>query len=171
MLFTLYLIAFVVGLGIAVYAMLQGVTTSPTSATITRIVRRSTLSVAPFAVTFGAIGYLLTKHSSLSPLIVLAGSAAGAALTIFVSAPAIARVARRNFYGETEMQGQLAKVVTTVSSSLCGEIGYQRDGATIRQPAFSLGGGIFQPGRDVVVDRVEDGVAYVEDWESVERRL
>jgi hypothetical protein len=37
--------------------------------------------------------------------------------------------------------------------------------------AYSLEGAELSPGMDVVIERVEDGVAYIEAWSVVERRL
>jgi len=166
-----FLVVFIGGLVTAVYAMLQGVTTAPGTPAPTRIMRKSAPAVAGFAVAFGVLGYLLTTRSSLSPWKVLGISALGAALTLTMTAPGLVRLTRRTSSADPELEGQLAEVITALSASKAGEISYQRDGRSIRQPALNVNDGIFQPGKEVVIDRVENGIAYVEDWETVEARL
>jgi membrane protein implicated in regulation of membrane protease activity len=169
-----FLLVFTVGLGLAVFTMLQGVTAGPTARRTTRIGMLTAPSLAAFGVVFGALGYLCTTHTSLSYVAAFAIAVAGGAATIPVSAPLLARVAKARSGSapqEEELEGQVAKVLRAVTSSALGEVVYSRDGREFRHPALNLAEGTLESGRDVVIDRVENGTAYVEDWETVEKRL
>lgn len=169
-----FLLVFTGGLAIAVYTMLHGVTAAPTARALTRIGKISAPSVAAFAVVFGAIGYLCISHSTLSYPFVALLSLLGGAATIPLSAPLLARVARkRNDSSSTEatIEGHLARVISPVSESAAGEIEYQQDGRDVRRRALNLLTGTLAAGCDVVIDRIDAGIAYVEDWDSVEKRL
>jgi hypothetical protein len=169
-----FLLVFTAGLAAAVYSMLQGVTPAPAARTTTRLGMITAPSVAAFAVLFGAIGYLCTTRTLLSYPIVVLLAFVGGGSTIAVSAPLLARLARSDTAhpaGEIEIEGELATVVRTVSHSVPGEITFQREGRQLRQPALNLIAGELNPGREVVIDRIANGVAYVEDWASVEKRL
>ena len=169
-----FLLVFIAGLGVAVYTMLHGVTAAPAAGRTTRIGMMSGPSVAAFAIVFGAIGYLCTAYSSLSQPIVLAIALAAGAAAASLSAPLLARIASVRLDASQQdggIAGQLAKVRMSVTSSVPGEISYSRDGTEFRQRALSLTGQNLEIGCDVVIDRIADGIAYVEDWETVERRL
>lgn len=169
-----YLLVFAAGLGAAVYTMLQGVTPAPAARVTTRVGMLTAPSVAAFAIVFGAVGYLCTTRTSLSPLAILLTAFVSGAATIPISAPLLARAARNRNSSSMEdldFEGQLAKVVGPLSDVSPGEIVYQRDGREFTQPALNLVPGTLAAGRDVVIDKIENGIAYVEDWESVEKRL
>jgi dihydroxyacid dehydratase/phosphogluconate dehydratase len=72
---------------------------------------------------------------------------------------------------EQEIQGQLAVVTSDIEEHAPGEISYEHLGATIRVAARALGGAPIPIGVDVVIDRIENGVALVEEWAVVEQRL
>lgn len=169
-----FLIVFTAGLLAAVYTMLQGVTPAPSAGKTTRIGMITAPSVAVFAIVFGAVGYLCTTRTSLSYPIVLVIALAAAAGTIPASAPVLARLARSRSAAalpDSEIEGQLAKVVRPITASTPGEIAYSRDGKDFRYSALGLSGATLEPGCDVVIDRLENNIAYVEDWEVVEKRL
>jgi hypothetical protein len=70
-----------------------------------------------------------------------------------------------------EIQGQLAVVTRDISPAREGEISYDRLGKRELVPARSLGATAVAAGSEVVIDRIEDGVAFVEEWAVVEQRL
>jgi len=72
---------------------------------------------------------------------------------------------------EEEIQGQLAVVTRDIAASASGEISYENHGKVIRVPARGLGTKPLIAGSDVVIDRIENGVAFVEEWAVVEQRL
>ena len=167
-----FLLVFIAGLAAGVYSMLQGVTAGATAGPTTRIGMITGPSVAAFAVVFGVVGYLCTTRTTLSHPVILILALAGGAATIPFSAPLLARAARsRNSPGDPEIGGQLARVVRSITESDSGEITYHSDGGELRQQALNLVPGKLEPGREVVIDRIENGIAYVEAWESVEKRL
>jgi hypothetical protein len=169
-----FLVVFITGLGVAVYSMLQGLAPAPGAGPLTRLLMKTAPSTAAFAVLFGAIGYLCTTHTSLTPWVVLLIATAGAAGSLTVSAPILVRLIARmraEPSGALEIEGQFAVVLSPVSDSAPGEIQFERDGRQFHHPALNLVPGELQPGQEVVIDRIEAGVAYVEDWGSVERRL
>ena len=52
-----------------------------------------------------------------------------------------------------------------------GEIAYENLGLQLRIPARALSAKALSVGAEVVIDRIENGVAFVEEWSVVERRL
>ena len=72
---------------------------------------------------------------------------------------------------EHDIQGQPAVVTREISLAGPGEISYDHQGSEIRVTARSLDTRTLPAGAEVVIDRIEDGVAYVEEWAVVERRL
>jgi hypothetical protein len=52
-----------------------------------------------------------------------------------------------------------------------GELVYVLDGHRCTLPVRSLDGAALTAGADVVIDRVEEGVAFAEPWSAVEQRL
>jgi hypothetical protein len=72
---------------------------------------------------------------------------------------------------EEEIQGQLAIVTRDIATSASGEISYDNHGREVRVPARGVGTKTLVAGVDVVIDRIENGVAFVEEWAVVERRL
>ena len=154
--------------------MLQGVTPGASAGKTARIGMVTAPSVAVFAVVFGAVGYLCTTRTPLTYPIVLGIALLAAAATIPASAPVLARIMRARSvasFHDPEIEGQLAKVVRPMSNTVIGEVAYIRDGVDLRRPALNLSAGLLEPGRDVVIDRIENEVAFVEDWETVEKRL
>ena len=70
-----------------------------------------------------------------------------------------------------EIQGQRADVTRDITASAPGEISYGYVGKEIRVPARSISAKALVLGSDVVINRIEDEVAYVEEWAVVEQRL
>jgi hypothetical protein len=72
---------------------------------------------------------------------------------------------------EHDIQGQPAVVTREISLAGAGEISYDHQGREVRITARSLDTRTLPAGTEVVIDRIEDGVACVEEWAIVERRL
>ncbi len=164
-----FLLCFVIGLILAVFAMLHGVE------------RRSGFAVdlptmAGFAAVFGAVGYPLVQatHLSLAPVLAIAGAAgiAGAvgALTI-VAAWAIPAAKAEVVDERYVLQGCLARVTAVRDDGAAGTVEYTIDGTTQIVAARGLDGARLELGSDVAIERVEDGITYVEPWSRVEARL
>jgi hypothetical protein len=181
---TLLTVAFVAsliaGLLLAVRAMLLGVERRRTplgaAPAAAPSVQFSTPVVSAFASAFGAAGYLLTRPGRMSP-----GAGTVIALVIGVAAGAWAvRVVRRAaaFIPEHDpddpryvLQGHVATVTASIGPGGEGEIEYVVEGARRRVRARGLDGCVADRGIEVVIERIESDVAYVEPWVEVEKRL
>jgi hypothetical protein len=69
------------------------------------------------------------------------------------------------------LMGHLARVTRAIEETVAGEIEYEMDGRRHAVEALSLEGDAIAAGTEVVIERVEDGHAYVEPWLQVEKRL
>lgn len=133
-------------------------------------------ALAAFMVLFGAVGYLLVRNLSTSALTVglfaiVAGAAAWMGMSVLMAKWAL-RPSEQGAHSEAEaIQGLLAVVVSPIGEGDSGSIRYERSGIRSEAPARGIDQAILLPGTDVVIDRFEDGVAIVEDWAAVERRL
>jgi len=174
----IFLAAFMGGLVLAVFSMLHGVERARRKKNRNR--KPSAFfnlpAVAAFAAGFGATGYLVATRTVLPPwavfLLALAGGGLGTAGMITL----LARWALRGLTGPTtaeaeDIQGQPAVVTREISLGSPGEIAYEQQGAEVRVPARGLDTRTLPAGTEVVIDRLESGVALVEEWAVVEQRL
>jgi hypothetical protein len=176
----IFFAALILGLLLAVRAMLLGVERRRvplgTHAPSTPSIRFSTPVVAAFAFTFGAAGYLLTRPGRM-------GLAAGTVVALLIGAIGGAfavRLVRRAaaFVPEHDpddpryvLQGHVATVTAPIGPGTEGTIAYVVEGAHYTTRARGLDGATAEPGIEVVIERIEDGIAYVEPWVEVEKRL
>lgn len=171
----LYLLIFLGGLALAVHVMLHGVERwrrrrSPKPSAVL-----NPPTVAALAAGIGASGYLLSSRSSLGPLPVFAISllVGGAALTGMIVL--MAKWALRNPASlpsdEDDVSGQVATVTQAITAEEPGEITWYAWDRRHVLPASSLGQDEIPVGTEVVIDVVENGIAQVELWSVVERRL
>ena len=107
-------------------------------------------------------------------MVAIAGAAgiAGAvgALTI-VAAWAIPAAKAEVIDARYVLQGSLARVTAVRDDGSAGTVEYTIDGTTQTVPARGLDGARLELGSDVAIERVEDGITYVEPWSRVEARL
>lgn len=132
--------------------------------------------VAALATAFGLTGYLLTRFSELGaiPRLVLAALVAGATVAgaiLLVARWAVPGVQRDVIDERYVLQGHLARVTRPISATSAGEVVYEIEGRRIIADARSLDGDDVDAETDVVIERVEDGVVFVEPWLQVEQRL
>ena len=176
------------GLVLGVYAMLYGTERSVQPA-VAPHERRSehnpaaepspTLnlaSLAAFAVGFGLTGYLLTRSNVwawywqlLTAL--AAGGAAYGLQSLLIARWAIPGARADQVDERFLLQGTLARITQGVAAGECGQLRYALDGREYLLPARGMDGEALLLDSDVVIDRVEDGVAYAEAWDAVEKRL
>jgi len=189
----LFLGAFLFGLLLAVFAMLHGVERRPRSAlsgaaaaapsgtpavegnAAVPAARLNLPLLAGFATVFGATGYLLTRYSTLSSLPRVGLAALVGALGALAAVALVAKWAVPGAAQDVEdprylLQGHLARVTFPIGEE-GGEIVYEVDGIRHVARAASLDGGPVPADSEVVIERIEDGVAYVERWAVVEERL
>lgn len=125
---------------------------------------------------FGLTGYLLTRLTALSSWIALIVSALVASMAVTTAILLVKRWAVPHALRDAPdvrfvLQGQLATVTHQIPFNGEGEIAYQIDDRRFTTRAQSIDGSPIDTGTDVVIERVEDGVVYVEDWARVEQRL
>jgi hypothetical protein len=173
---TLFLAAFGGGLIIAVYAMLHGVE----KVRATRVTRPAPYlnlpAVAAFLVAFGATGYLLVRNSSFATstvgiVAVVAGGLGWFAMTLLLAKWALRPGGFDAHLEAEEIQGQPAVVVTSIGEGQTGSIRYTHRGHSHEVAARNIESAVLPSGTEVVIDRFEDDVAFVENWASVEKRL
>jgi membrane protein implicated in regulation of membrane protease activity len=177
---TIFVAALILGLLLAVRAMLLGVERRRTPLGArppsTPSVRFSTPVVSAFASTFGAVGYLLTRPGRMGPA---AGTIVALVIGTIAGAFAVRLVRRAAaFVPEHDpddpryvLQGHVATVIAPIVPAGEGEIAYVVEGARYTVRARGLDGSTAERGVEVVIERIEDGVAYVEPWVEVEKRL
>lgn len=173
-----FLAAFIGGLVLAVFAMLHGVEHARRKRNRLRAPSPffNLPAVAAFAVGFGAVGYPLASRTRMPVWAMLLIAIGGGALAITGMITLLARWALRglsasSLLDEHEIQGELAVVTRDITPTREGEISYEHFGRRAVVPARSLGATVIPTGSDVVIDRIEDGVAFVEEWSVVEQRL
>jgi hypothetical protein len=133
-------------------------------------------SVAAFATLFGATGYLLTRYTRLGPIgRVLIAAPVGVAGVVgaiaLIAKWAVPSAMQEEVDERYLLQGHLALVTRAIGAGGRGEIRYDEGGASYMVPAASLEGIPLEEDTEVVIERIEDGVAYVEPWARVEKRL
>lgn len=184
-----YVVAFLLGLVLAVHAMLHGVeraaAPSPRAphedggghdpATEPSPLLNAQTAAALLG-GFGVGGYALARWSALAPGAVLAVAVvtgvAAAALSVWLLAGWAIPDAREDVVDDRYlMQGYPAAVTQPIPAAGDGEIAYEADGRRFTVPARSWDGTAIAAGTEVAIERVEAGVAYVERWAEVETRL
>jgi hypothetical protein len=170
-----FLGAFIGGLVLAVFAMLHGVEHARRNRSRAPSAFFNLPAIAAFAVGFGVVGYPLASRTTLPAWGILLIAIGGGALAISGMITLLARWAlrgRRIAPGEIdEIQGQLAIVSREISLTETGEISYEQLGKQVHIAARTLSNKVVAVGADVVIDRIENGVAFVEEWATVEQRL
>ena len=172
-----YLAAFVGGLLFGVWVMMYGVE-RPREAHPTgeRSFRLSPPILIAFLVGFGALGLLLTRLSTGTVATRLLISLVFGAIIAVVSA----RLFRRWWAVTPEhdvdderyvLQGLLARVTKPIRGGVDGEVTFDvgADHCVLRARSFD--DGALAMGTEVVIERIEDDIAYVEAWMEVEKRL
>ena len=138
--------------------------------------RISLPSLGAFLTFFGLVGYLLFRFTVLGPVAQIVLASIGGALGI-TAVLALIRAwavpsARREIVDERfVLMGHLATVTVPISEDSPGEIAYEVDGVRYSARARTVNGETVPEGSEVVIERLENGYAYVEAWAHVEKRL
>jgi len=125
-------------------------------------------TIAAFLTWFGGAGYLLTRYSGFAALSIIAiasvvGLVGGALVFAFLAKfinPRLTVLAPEDF----QMQGIVAKVTSTIQPGGTGEIVYTLGGTRHSDGARAETGERLDRGTEVVILRVEKGIAYVDRW-------
>jgi hypothetical protein len=170
-----FLASFIGGLLLAVFAMLHGVEHARRNRSKAPSPFFNLPAIAAFAVGFGAAGYPLVSRTRLPFWAVLLIALGSGALAISGMITLLARWALRDIGHSSvpsdEIQGQLAVVTKEIAPGSAGEIAYEHLGRHLRIPARALSERPLSIGAEVVIDRIENGVGFVEEWSVVEQRL
>ena len=177
-----FVTSLIVGLLLGVYAMFNGLErrrpgasdlVSPTPPD--QVSARLNLPlIAGFLTVFGAVGYPLSPGlgTSLRLLIAAGAGALGAAAALFVVARWAVPSAREDVVDARYLlQGHLARVTVPIQRDAPGEIAYEVEGSRYTARALTLDGSSLSSGTEVVIERIEEGLAHVEAWAEVEGRL
>jgi hypothetical protein len=131
-------------------------------------------STSAFAIVIGAIGYLLITRTRLGLLSIIAIGAAAAFMATTAAAVLLAHWALPHAGHEDEtsvLQGLVARVTRSISPSTPGEIAFQSNGAQRTITAESVQESEIPRDTEVVIESIQNGVARVELWSTVEQRL
>jgi hypothetical protein len=174
----LFLGCFLGGLVLAVISMLTGVERrgAPLTVAATSSMPRVRLTrpvVSAFAILFGVLGYLLTRHTTLGPATRLVIAAVAGGLGVVGSILLVAKWAVRGGspVDHELLQGHVATVTRGTTSTAPAQITYELDGVTTTVDAVSIDDSELAKGTEVVIERIDNGLAYVEAWSRVEERL
>jgi membrane protein implicated in regulation of membrane protease activity len=128
-------------------------------------------SAMAFLAWMGGVGLLLTGRASLSPLVVLALSAAGGWIGGLLVFAFMSRVLLRREAAldraDFEMVGVLGRVIVPIRGGGTGEISYSQAGTRRIAGARRDGDGPVPRDSEVVVTRYEKGIAYVRPWDEL----
>ena len=173
----LYLASFIGGLLLAVRVMIRGVERpGDESPDGERSFRVSPAMVPVFASIFGVVGYLLTHFGStgsftalfVALLLAVAGSlAAGRLVSKWWTTTPESDVDDERYV----LQGHIARVTKAIRADVEGEVTYEIGSRQHVLKARGFDAAALSVGTEVVIERIEGDVAYVEAWMEVEKRL
>lgn len=133
-------------------------------------------SIAAFTVGGGLTAYLVSRHADLPLALEIVIALVAGALSLLLQSLLIARWAIPSARAEQVdhrylLQGTIGHVTRGMVAKGEGVMTYALDGRSYELPVRSIDGAALDTGAEVVIDRVEDGTAYVESWAVVEQRL
>jgi hypothetical protein len=172
----LLLAAFIAGLLLAVRIMFFGAERRRSRAVDDIPLRRSEPAIAAFLIMFGVAGYLLTRRGTLSaPAGFTVAVVLGVVWATFVTRVAIAtaRVTPEHDPDDPRyvLQGHVAMVTAAIPADGEGTIAFDDAVQQTMLRARMIDGSAVENGVEVCIERVEDGIAFVELWSLVEARL
>jgi hypothetical protein len=128
-------------------------------------------TIAAFLTWFGGAGYILSTWGGIGLLLVLLLSGvigvAGGSLIFLFAAKVLAPGDRPLDPADYRVIGALGKVSSTVLPSGTGEMIFVQQGRRTGVPVRSENGALIPAGKEVVVTRYEDGIAYVREWDEL----
>lgn len=174
----LWLAAATFGLVLLVFVMIAGVPKRDSTVTHGGVGRPRTLlpTIGAFCAAAGITGYLAQGRLVASGL-----DSASIVLVVGVLAAVFARwVVVRAFATPSSnpeddpqfrFQGHVARVTESIEHAGQGRIVFEADGHRYNLRAQSVDGSPVNANTEVVIERIDDDLATVELWESVEQRL
>jgi hypothetical protein len=170
-----YLGAFILGLLIGVAIMLFGIERRSKSAAASQSTIRPWLPVvAAFAAGFGIAGYSLSRVMSAGGALIVAlvVGLAAVVLTRWLVAKSASMTVEHDVDDERYvLQGHVARVVSSINAGSEGRITFDVGAERRTLRARSLDDASVDEGTEVIIERIEGDLAYVEPWIQVEQRL
>ncbi len=125
---------------------------------------------------FGFVGYLLDRYTSLGLMTVviiaaLAALAAAGGVYALINGWALPSAARDVEDERYVLQGHIGTVSLAIGTDHDGEISYSHDASAYTTPARAIDGRSIEIGTEIVIERIENGVAFVELWSVIEKQL
>ena len=128
-------------------------------------------TVAAFLTWFGGAGYILTGWGGLGLVVVVVIAAlaglAGATLIFLFVAKVLSGSERPLDPSDYRIPGALGTVSSPVLNGGTGEMIFRQQGRRRGIPIRSDAGYPIPIGKEVVVTRYEDGIAYVREWDDL----
>ncbi|HEX7020045.1 MAG TPA: hypothetical protein VF159_08555 [Gemmatimonadaceae bacterium] len=171
-----FLVVFIAGLLLAVRIMMFGVERPREShPSGERSFSRAQPLISTFAIFVGLVGYVLIKRGTGAPAATIASAAVGGVACLIAARLVTSwwKVTPEHDVDDERyvLQGHLAEVVTPIASGGDGEVAFEYGGERRVLRARSIEPSALDRGAEVVIERIEDDVAYVEPWFEVEKRL
>jgi len=172
-----YLVSFIGGLLLAVRVMMYGVERpreeSPSGE---RSFRLSPAVWPAFCLVFGIAGYALAHRTTLSSPTIAIISAMLGLVAVIVTARLVSKwwtVTPEHDVDDVRyvLQGHIARVTKPIRADVDGEVTYEMGNRQHVLKARSFDAAALSAGTEVVIERIEGDVAYVEAWMEVEKRL
>lgn len=172
----LYIGAFIAGLLAGVAIMLYGIERRPAAGTAPapNAPRHWLPLIGAFAAGFGIAGYGLSRVLEARGALIaaVATGVAATVLTWWLVAKSETMPVEHDIDDERYvLQGHVAEVVSSISPGSEGLISFEYSNERRTLRARSLDDAEVSAGTEVVIERIEGDVAYVEPWLQVEQRL
>jgi membrane protein implicated in regulation of membrane protease activity len=127
-------------------------------------------TIMAFLAWFGGVGYILSTHSNLALLASLtislfAGFAASYVVFRFMAALMRSGTGEMHEW-DYRLEGSVGTVSMPIRSNGIGEVIFEQNGSRRSVSARCDGGKAVALGAEVVIERYEDGIAYVQLWDE-----
>jgi membrane protein implicated in regulation of membrane protease activity len=128
-----------------------------------------------FLTWFGGAGYLLERYSGFAGVVIvvlsaLSGLVGGGAIFVTLTRYVLPRLTEMR-PEDYRVAGTVGHITSAIRAGGTGEIQYTLAGTRHSYGARSVSGEAIERGTEVVIVRVEKGLAYVERWDRYARRL
>lgn len=128
-------------------------------------------TITAFLTWFGGAGYILSSWGRVGMALVLSGAIVvgliGAVILFLFVAKVMAPHDQPLDPADYRIIGALGKVSSPVRTNGTGEMIFVQQGVRAAVPVRSENGSAIAKGKEVVVTRYEDGIAYVREWEEL----
>lgn len=171
-----FVVALIAGLLLGVAIMLFGIERAPSRPVdgTASAIRHALPLASAFAIAFGIAGYSLLKV--LSPDRATVGALVAGLSVALLARWAVAKSAAMPVEHDIDderyvLQGHVARVVSSIGAGREGQISFEVGAERRTLRARSLDDASVGVGTEVVIERIEGDLAYVEPWVQVEQRL